>query len=151
MPDAVDTRLVDAGAASVWAFVHDYANWADLFPGYQGHRVTAPDASRWTVRGDVGIFSRVVDLDVRVVERAAPERVRFTVAGVAENLSGEGVFELTPVGPERTRLTLRMDVRPGGTMAPVIGALLEPRLGRLIAEFAGALAARIETGARAGR
>jgi hypothetical protein len=51
---------------------------------------TAPDVSRWTMRGDVGIFSRVVDLDVRVAERAAPERVRFTVGALAARIETGG-------------------------------------------------------------
>jgi carbon monoxide dehydrogenase subunit G len=147
---------VPAGAAScvialdvpgVWAFLRDYANWASLFPGYQRHALVGPGVSRWTVKGDVGMFVRTVDLEVRIAEETARRRVRFTVEGVTENVTGEGLFELTAVEPGHSRLSLTLDVRAGGPMGPVINVLLGSRLGGLLEAFAAALSGRLTPGA----
>ena len=143
MPASAASRVIPLDVAEVWAFLRDYANWAPLFPGYQQHALVTPAVSRWTVRGDVGVFVRTVDLEVRIAEETAQRCVRFTVEGVSENLTGEGLFELTEVEPGQARLSLALDVRAGGPLGPVINALLGPRLGALLEAFAAALSGRL--------
>jgi carbon monoxide dehydrogenase subunit G len=146
MPVGVAACIVPRDTADVWAFVRDYANWAGLFPGYQGHAVVGPGVSRWTVRGDVGMFTRIIDLEVRIAEETAPKRVRFTVSGLTENVAGEGLFELSCAEPGRSRLALTLDVRAGGPLGPVVNALLGPRLGGILDAFAAALARHLAAG-----
>jgi carbon monoxide dehydrogenase subunit G len=147
VPAGAASCVIPLDVAGVWAFVRDYANWASLFPGYQRHTLVAPGVSRWTVRGDVGMFARTVDLEVRIAEETAQQRVRFTVEGMTENVAGEGLFELAAIEPGRSRLSLTLDVRAGGPLAPVINALLGPRLGGLLETFAAALSRRLTPGA----
>ncbi|MBI1961980.1 MAG: SRPBCC family protein [Candidatus Rokubacteria bacterium] len=138
---------VGAGAAAAWAFVRRYENWADLFPGYQGHRVISPRVSVWRVRGDVGVFSRLVEAEVEVVQETPS--VRFTITGLTENFHGAGTFELTPLDPTRSTLAFTLEVRAGGPMAPMVNALLTGRLPAMLDAFAPALARRLEAGAAA--
>lgn len=147
MPAGAASCVIPLDVPGVWAFLRDYANWASLFPGYQRHALVAPGVSRWTVRGDVGMFARIVDLEVRIAEETARQCVRFTVEGVSENVTGEGLFELTAVEPGHSRLSLTLDVRAGGPLGPVINALLGPRLGGLVEAFAAALSGRLTPGA----
>jgi carbon monoxide dehydrogenase subunit G len=93
------------------------------------------------------MFARTVDLEVRIAEETAQQRVRFTVEGMTENVAGEGLFELAAIEPGRSRLSLTLDVRAGGPLAPVINALLGPRLGGLLETFAAALSRRLTPGA----
>ena len=149
MPSARGEADVAVDAEAAWTFVRDYDAWADLFPGYQRHLVTSPRVSRWTVRGDVGMFSRVIEAEVEVVQDTPG--VRFAVRGVEENFRGEGMFDVVPLGVDRSRLALALDLRAGGPMAPVINALLTARLPGLLDTFAPALARRIEQKVASGR
>jgi carbon monoxide dehydrogenase subunit G len=147
VPAGAASCVIPLDVSEVWAFLRDYANWAPLFPGYQRHALVAPGVSRWTVRGDVGMFVRSVDIEVRIAEETARRCVRFTVEGLSENISGEGLFELGAVDPGHSRLSLTLDVRAGGPLGPVLNALLGPRLGALLAAFAAALSHRLAAGA----
>ncbi len=143
VPSGAVSCVIPLEVPGVWTFVRDYTNWASLFPGYQRHTLVAPGVSRWTVRGDVGMFSRVVDLEIRIAEETAPERVRFTIEGLTENLAGEGVFELSAVDGASSKLSLTLDISAGGALAPVINALLGARLRALLDEFGAALSRRL--------
>ncbi len=149
MPSASGDAVVAVDAEMAWAFVRRYDGWADLLPGYQRHLVRSPRVSRWTVRGDVGMFSRVVEAEVEVVEETPS--VRFVIRGVSENFEGEGTFDVAPLEGRRSRLTLTLHVHAGGPMAPLIDALLKPRLPGMLQAFAPALARRIEQQALAPR
>jgi carbon monoxide dehydrogenase subunit G len=137
---ASGVAAVDAETA--WAFVRRYEAWADLLPGYQGHLVRSPRVSCWTVRGDVGMFSRIVEAEVEVVEETP--RVRFVIRGVSEPFGGEGTFDVVSLESRRSQLTLTLQLSAGGPMAPLIDALLRPRLPGMLQAFAPALARRIE-------
>ncbi len=143
MPSGITSRVIPLAVPGVWSFVRDYTNWASLFPGYQQHTLVAPGISRWSVRGDVGMFSRVVELEIRVAEEMAEQRVRFTVEGLSENVAGGGVFELSAVDPRSSRLSLTLDLNAGGPLGPVVNALLGPRLSALLEEFAAGLSRRL--------
>ena len=142
MPSVRGEAVVALNAEAAWVFVRDYDGWADLFPGYQRHRVCSSRVSLWTVRGDVGMFSRVVEAEVEVVQETPT--VRFTIRGVSENFRGEGTFDVVPLEARRSRLALTLDLSAGGPMAPVINALLKARLPGMLDAFAPALARRIE-------
>lgn len=146
MPGYTVTVPVGVEPAQVWAFVNDYANWADLFPGYQGHRLAPDGRSVWTIKGDLGMFSRLVDLEVGVIARDGGEGAGFTVKGLTEKVQAEGAFLTRPLGPRRAELTFVLDVRAGGPMAPMINALLRPTLPRMMEGFARSLVTRIESG-----
>ena len=149
MPSASGDAVVAVGAEVAWAFVRRYEGWADLLPGYQRHRECSPRVSLWTVRGDVGMFSRVVEAEVEVVEETPG--VRFAIRGVSENFGGEGTFAVAPIERCRARLVLTLQLHAGGPMAPLIDALLKPRLAGMLQTFAPALARRIEAEAGAPR
>lgn len=146
MPGYTVTLPVAAEPAQVWAFVNDYANWADLFPGYQGHRLAPDGRSVWTIKGDLGMFARLVELEVGVIARDGSEAARFTVKGLTEKVQAEGAFLTRPLGPGCAELSFVLDVRAGGPMAPMINALLRPALPRMMQGFARSLVTRIESG-----
>ena len=79
---------------TVWAFVSDMDNWAAFVTGYQTHTVQNETESVWTLKGDVGVLVRTLEFRVRVTEWAGPTRVRFSLEGVNEEMSGEGSFHI---------------------------------------------------------
>lgn len=97
MPDVTYTTEIDAAAQRVWDYVEDFDNWAHLMIGYQKYELVDERQSLWTLRGDVGILSRAVDIRVDITEWVPPSRVDFVVTGVTERLSGSGSFLLEAV------------------------------------------------------
>jgi carbon monoxide dehydrogenase subunit G len=143
VPAGTASCVIPLDVPEVWAFLGDYANWAPLFPGYQRHTLVAPGVSRWAVRGDVGMFVRIVEAEVRIAEETERRCVRFTIKGLSENVTGEGLFDLAAAEAGHSRLSLTVNLRAGGPMGPVINALLGPRLDALLAAFAVALSDRL--------
>ena len=149
MPSASGDAVVAVDAEVARAFVRRLDGWADLLPGYQCHRECSPRVSRWTVRGDLGMFSRVVEAEVEIVEETPI--VRVLVRGISERFTGEGTFAVAPIESGRARLDLALDLRAGGPMAPMIDALLKTRMPAMLQVFASALARRIGQHATAPR
>lgn len=98
MPEVSYTTVVRAPRQDVWDFVKDMGNWAPLITGYQDHEVINELDSMWTLKGDVGVLSRKVRFRVHITEWTEPTRVAFTMTGETEQIRGEGIFELSPVG-----------------------------------------------------
>jgi hypothetical protein len=94
MPTAVATTETRTPIDAVWAFVSDMNNWAPLLTGYQKHEVLDATDSLWTLKGEVGILSRRVELRAHVTEWAPPQRVAFTLSGVNESVEGGGTVVL---------------------------------------------------------
>jgi hypothetical protein len=98
MPEVRCSRMVPADVARTWDFVKEIDNWAKLIPGYQHHEKLDDRRSRWTVRGEVGVLARTVDLEVAITEWVEETRVGFEITGISEMASGEGSFHLLGVG-----------------------------------------------------
>jgi carbon monoxide dehydrogenase subunit G len=84
MPEVEYTTRMRLPVSDVWTFVSDMNNWAPFLTGYQKHEVLDETDSIWTLKGDVGILSRIVELRAHVTEWVAPERVTFTLTGLNE-------------------------------------------------------------------
>ncbi len=97
MPEAIHTLRVALPPEAVWDFVKDMNKWAPMLTGYQKHTIVTETKSLWTLKGDVGILSRTVELEVNITEWAGPDRVRFTLTGLNEAVSGEGQFEIRAI------------------------------------------------------
>jgi carbon monoxide dehydrogenase subunit G len=85
---------------AIWDFVKVMDNWAPYVTGYQSHEVIDDADSIWTLKGDVGVLSRVVQFRVHITEWAGPARVAFTMSGINEQTEGEGLFVMGPVGAD---------------------------------------------------
>jgi carbon monoxide dehydrogenase subunit G len=73
-------------------------NWAVLLPGYQRHEKLDEVHSTWTVRGEVGVLARSVDLEVTIDEWVEEEKVAFSLNGLTEIVTGNGVFRMRGPG-----------------------------------------------------
>lgn len=183
----------------LWAYLATFSNWAPHVVGYQGLRVVDDKTSVWTLRGDVGILSREVEIEVEVSSWDEGRSAGFTLNGLTERLTGTGSFEVRPAdedAPEpvaasapqklgwwarfrrrmarrmirRTRgtspatsavavplehtdgpasyLTFRLEVTPGGPMAPMVEMLMEPLLVPAAEDLSLQIQQALEGGAR---
>jgi len=106
-------------------------HWAPFLLGYQAHDKRSDSESTWTIKGDVGSLSRIVDFRVLITEWVEPERVSFTLEGVGEPMRGDGSFRLEALSPEEAA------AETPATEAPAVGffvrlwaSLLRRLLGR---------------------
>lgn len=149
MPQVSHTAVVPVAREDVWRFVRDINNWATEVPGYQEHVVVDDALSRWKVKGDLKVVSRVMDVEVVVTDWREPDEVCFSVRGLNEQVQGQGRFVTTANGPDETALGFYLEMHAGGTMGPMVNALLQPILPKLASVFAGNLARRLAAAATA--
>ena len=119
MPEVTYETVMRLPVPTVWSFVEDMNNWAPLLTGYQGHVIKSETHSVWTLKGDVGILSRTVELDVNITEWVDQQRVEFTLVGLNEMVEGGGLFLIGPldaVGAETDDAPA-----PGAPAAPKTG------------------------------
>src|SRR4051812_32819245 len=107
MPEVAYTTEMRMPLDAVWAFVSDMNNWAPFLTGYQKHEIIDASDSLWTLKGEVGILSRIVELRAHVTEWVEPRKVSFTLTGVNEVVEGGGTLVLrrTTAGLDATRST----------------------------------------------
>ena len=128
MPEVTHSTVVGVPRDAVWAFVKDMDNWAPMLTGYQKHVRESDTDSVWTLKGDVGILARVVELAAHVTEWCGPERVSFTLTGQNEPVEGGGTLTLEPCEPSAPAAAPRMG--PFARLLAWLFALLHGKVAR---------------------
>jgi carbon monoxide dehydrogenase subunit G len=110
MPDCEYATQIPLPGPVVWDFIKDMNNWAPMLTGYQKHEIIDDKDSVWTLKGDVGILSRVVRLQAHITEWVDGQKVAFTLTGLNEKVDGGGVLlmqavtaDAPPAPPPRRR------------------------------------------------
>ena len=98
MPEIEYSVQIAAPVEQVWAYVEILPNWAHLMIGFQKLDLVDDRRSVWTLRGNVGILSREVDIQADITLWEPLRRVEFEITGLTERISGEGSFTLARVG-----------------------------------------------------
>ena len=98
MPEVEYVTTVDAPLDRVWDFVQDMNRWGHLLVGFQSVEIIDDRQSIWTLKGDVGILTREVRMQVDITEWLPNERVSFTLTGITERLDGAGTFLMAEAG-----------------------------------------------------
>ena len=101
MPTAEHERIVAAPFAEVWAFVREMDNWAPLVTGYQRHEKRSDADSFWLLKGELGGLTRIAEFNVHIDEWDESGRVRFSLQGVNEPITGSGNFVAQSIAAER--------------------------------------------------
>jgi carbon monoxide dehydrogenase subunit G len=94
MPEVGYTTVVAASVERVWDYVENLNNWSHLMVGFRQLEIVDDRKSVWTLRGDVGILSREVKIQIDITEWLPLDRVTFVVTGLTERLDGSGSFIL---------------------------------------------------------
>ena len=145
MPEVVATAAVDQPLAVVWEFVRDMNRWAPLVKGYVDHEQSSDTESVWALTGDLGPFSKTIQLKVRITEWVEPIRVAFEMEGVTELVTATGALDLSEEVPPRSgwqrfwdwllrrevsqgtsHVTFTFGISAGGPMGPMINPMLGP-------------------------
>jgi carbon monoxide dehydrogenase subunit G len=145
MPTVTHSVEIDAPLPTTWAFVRDMQNWAELVPGFQEMASASDLDSVWKVRGDVGILTKLVTMDVHVDEWVEQSHVNFSMVCREEPLKANGSLTATSIHDARTKLDFVLDANAAGMLGPVVNALLKTVMPRMASDFAGAIKREIET------
>jgi carbon monoxide dehydrogenase subunit G len=145
MPTVTHTVAVEAPLATTWKFVKEPRNWAELMPGYEGMEELSESDSEWKIRGDVGILTKLVTMQVHVTEWVEMSHVNFTVVCKEEPLTAEGALVAHGQG-DTTNLDFNLTAEAGGMLGPVVNALLMTVMPRMARDFAGGIKREIEAG-----
>ncbi|MFY1699731.1 hypothetical protein [Solwaraspora sp. WMMA2101] len=97
MIEASYTLDIDVGVDEVWSFVEVIPNWAHFLVGFQKLDLVDDRRSIWTLRGDVGVLAREVDLQADITVWEPGRRAEFTITGLTERITGQGSFDIVPI------------------------------------------------------
>jgi carbon monoxide dehydrogenase subunit G len=145
MPTVMHSVEIEASLPTTWTFVRDMHNWAELVPGFQEMTAASDLDSVWKVRGDVGILTKLVTLDVHVDEWVEQSHVDFSMVCREEPLKANGSLTAASVNDARTKLDFELLANAEGMLGPVVNALLKTVMPRMASDFAGAIKREIET------
>lgn len=143
MPEVEHSVTVRAPVQTVFEFVKDFDNWAPFLIGYQSHEVVNDTDSIWTIKGDVGILSRTVKLEIHITEWVEGERVSFRLHGLTESVEGSGSFVATP-HPDGSTLSFQLSLKAGGMAGPMVNAVMGPLLRPAASSLATKISERVE-------
>lgn len=144
MIETSQTVTIAAPLAATWSYARDVERWAQIMPGYQSCTITDEDHSLWVLKVGVGGLVRTVKVAVHVERWAGPEEVDFTFRLQGDPVEGSGSYRARADGGAGTAVTLGVQVRGSGPMAPMWEAMGAPVLPRFARGFAEELRDRIE-------
>ena len=128
MAEHTHTLTTHLAPETIWDFVSDMDRWAPFMLGYQGHEQRSKRESLWTLKADLGNLTRTVDFRVEITEWQEPERIRFTLEGIREDMRGDGLFQIE-----------KLDEALAAAAAPEV----EPRGPGLLVRFWSAILRRL--------
>lgn len=146
MPVVSHVVNVEVVPEVTWDFVKEMRNWAELMPGYEGMEEINETDSEWKIRGDVGILTKLVTMQVHVTEWVELSHVNFTIVCKEEPLTAEGSL-VAEAADSETKLVFNLDAQAGGMLGPVVNALLMIVMPRMARDFASGIKREIEAGA----
>jgi carbon monoxide dehydrogenase subunit G len=136
--------VIDAPIESVWSYVQDIRQWANLFPGCRECTVIDEHDSRWILKVGAGGMVRTVNALVHVDAWDGPQRVNFSFHLEGDPVEGGGSYVASQNESGATDVTLQVRVQGSGSMAPMWEAISKPLLPLLAKSFSGKLKAEIE-------
>ena len=146
MPSVEHTALVEAPMEVVWKYLEDMSNWAPYLEGYQKHEEINDKESIWTLKGDMGVLARVVEIKITITEWVDFEKIAFEIEGITERINGGGTFIPTSKSSETTELFFEFTIKAGGLIGPVANVLMKPMLKPVASNMGNSIKEDIEKG-----
>ena len=143
MANSTYTELVQTSGEALWAFLGDKEQWAKLIPGYLSHEVQAADEMVWEFKGDFGIVEKAVKVQVNIKETVENKKIAFDLAGISDNINGEGYFEMEEVGEGQYNVIGNLNMKAGGFLSAMINPVLEKYVPQTIEQHVKAIAQQI--------
>lgn len=169
MPEVRADTVVQRPLSEVWEFVQEMDNWAPMMRGYVSHEKHSDEQSTWKLTGDLGPFSKTIEVSVKVTEWVEADRVAFELTGITEQVQGTGTLQLGMEAPERSgwdrfwdwllrrsptpdasagtaNLTFSFAINALGPMGPMINPMLGPYADAVAKDLLASVAAELSQG-----
>ena len=146
MPAVEHTAIVNAPIELVWRYLEEMGNWAPFLKGYQKHEEINDKESIWTLKGDVGVLCRVVEIKITITEWVEMEKISFELEGITEKVTGGGTFVPTAKSSDSTELFFEFTISAGGLIGPVANVLMKPMLKPVAMDMGDGIKKDIESG-----
>ena len=143
LANSTHTELVQTSGEVLWTFLRDKEQWAKLIPGYLSHEVQAADEMIWEFKGDFGIVEKAVKVQLNVKEIVENKKIAFDLAGISDNINGEGYFEMEEVGEGQYNVIGNFNLKAGGFLAAMINPVPEKYVPQTIEQHVKAIAQQI--------
>jgi carbon monoxide dehydrogenase subunit G len=104
---------INASVQELWEFLSAFENWGPFVVGFQNLVQVDEKQSLWTLRGDMGILSRDVEIRVDVTLWEPPRRAEFELTGITERITGTGCFEIAQVSDTKSEDLAQEPARSG--------------------------------------
>ena len=146
MPSVEHTAVVNAPIQDVWQYLEDMSNWAPYLKGYQKHEKINDRESIWTLKGDVGVLCRIVEIKIIITEWLEMQKIAFELEGITEKVIGKGTFVPSAKSSDITELFFEFYISAIGLIGPVANVLMKPMLKPVAADMGESIKKDIETG-----
>ena len=135
MPQAKGVFTIEAPVREVWRFVGDIAQLAACIPGTEDVEIKDEVLSYWKIKADLGIFSRVVEVEARLAQKEEPSLVQYVLQGISEKFTGSIHLDLAPISQGETQASLTMILKAGGPMGSLINYHLDSQMEERVKQF----------------
>ena len=140
---------IQASRTVVWDCLWDITRLASCVPGCQTAATVEPYVHyQATVQETVGPFRVKVPLDIDILERQSPARLRARAHGrdgvVQSHVKVELALTLTEVDPQHTALQVQADVVVLGKLGTLGHSVIVRKGEDIVAQFATALQAELQ-------
>ncbi|WP_047981796.1 CoxG family protein [Ornithinibacillus contaminans] len=143
MPGSTFSTELNLPIEMIWDFVSDMNKWAPLVPGYIEHKILNERQSTWKFKGDIGKLQKTISMRIDITEWIKPTKVRFTLTGISENVTGNGYFEAKSITDLETKMTGNLNVTAKGIMGPVINPVLKTLIPKTTQKLTEAVATQL--------
>ncbi|MBV8083677.1 MAG: hypothetical protein JO247_02565 [Chloroflexi bacterium] len=127
MPAGRKVFRVPVGIDRAWVFLSDMTHVGSCVPGCEQVAVVDDRRSEWTVRAELGPFSRVLRMAATTVELDPPTHGAFLASG--RDMQTRGEIDLRALSPSETEVTYTVQAHAlgfaRGLMDNAIGLVIQ--------------------------
>lgn len=143
MASSTYTETVQINKETLWTFLQNKGEWAQLVPGYLHHELPTDDEMIWVFKGDFGIVEKAVKLQLNVKEIVENKKIVFELVGLSDNINGDGYFEMGEAGDGNYHLIGNLNMKAGGFLASMINPVLEKFVPQTIEQHVKSMAQHV--------
>lgn len=143
MASSTHRETLQISSNTLWAFLQNKEEWAQLVPGYLHHELSAENEMIWVFKGDFGIVEKAVKLQLNIKEIEEGKRISFDLIGLSDNLNGEGYFEMESIEPGSYHLIGNLNMKAGGFLSSMINPVLEKFVPQTIEQHVKSMAQHV--------
>lgn len=119
----------------VWSFLNDFNNWANCVDGYIHHREITPLQSVWTLKGELGLLEKTIQLHVKRMKTATPYHMVINFSSLQNKLLGEACIYVKDYRKNETKIDATIELKVKGLPNAFVRPILKNILPKMLHQF----------------